>query len=340
MKNLFDYATKELSQDAFLRWLFENHNCKNEKVRQVCRKLFNKFTSDELDFSKIENLTTMAQWKYIDVSIWFTIDNKKYLIVIEDKTTSQEHKQLQNYNEQIKKHNEWLIDNDAENIIEKVYKVFYKTAEIWEEEKERIKDAQWLNILDIEEIHALFGNIPPTNSEVLDYYIEHIQKTYQTLFDYQSKPIYEWCKTYAVFTTYSKRLIEKYSTEINEKSCRAEIYQGRYAQTFLQKNLQNNATVELGLIFREWGCTAWIKVWDTDFGWKTLFSRKEELENLSFENTRLSWENKKYKNRIRIIKKSFTENLTYEEFNDWIENCIKDYLDLAKKIAIVPNLVQ
>ena len=43
MKNLFDYATKELSQDAFLRWLFENYNCKNEKVRQVCRKLFNKF---------------------------------------------------------------------------------------------------------------------------------------------------------------------------------------------------------------------------------------------------------------------------------------------------------
>ena len=24
MKNIFDYATRELSQDAFLRWLFEN----------------------------------------------------------------------------------------------------------------------------------------------------------------------------------------------------------------------------------------------------------------------------------------------------------------------------
>jgi hypothetical protein len=116
--------------------------------------------------------------------------------------------------------------------------------------------------------------------------------------------------------------------------------QGRYAQTFLQKNLQNNATVELGLIFREWGCTAWIKVWDTDLGWKTPFTRKQELEYLSFENTRLSWENKKYKNRIRIIKKSFTENLTYEEFNDWIENCIKDYLDFAKKVAIIPKMGQ
>ena len=33
MKNLFDYATKELSQDAFLRWLFENYNCKKNLER-------------------------------------------------------------------------------------------------------------------------------------------------------------------------------------------------------------------------------------------------------------------------------------------------------------------
>ena len=26
MKNLFDFATRELSQDAFLRWLLENYN--------------------------------------------------------------------------------------------------------------------------------------------------------------------------------------------------------------------------------------------------------------------------------------------------------------------------
>ena len=35
MKNLFDYATKELSQDAFLRWLFENHDCENEEVVEI-----------------------------------------------------------------------------------------------------------------------------------------------------------------------------------------------------------------------------------------------------------------------------------------------------------------
>ena len=113
MKNLFDYATKELSQDAFLRWLFENYDCENKKVRNVCEKLFNAFTNNELNFSKIDknSLRTVAQWKNIDVSIWFAIDDKKYLIVIEDKTTSEEHKQLENYNKKIEEHNHWLIGN-------------------------------------------------------------------------------------------------------------------------------------------------------------------------------------------------------------------------------------
>ena len=47
MKNLFDYATKELSQDAFLRWLFENYNCENESAKNAFRKLFDSFTKNK-----------------------------------------------------------------------------------------------------------------------------------------------------------------------------------------------------------------------------------------------------------------------------------------------------
>lgn len=31
MENLFNYATKELSQDAFLMWLTANYNCEEDK---------------------------------------------------------------------------------------------------------------------------------------------------------------------------------------------------------------------------------------------------------------------------------------------------------------------
>ena len=124
MKNLFDYATKELSQDAFLRWLFENYNCENEEVVKFCKKVFNAFTNNELNFLKIEELTTTAQWNKIDVSIWFKCSGKDYLIVVEDKTTSEEHNQLEDYNKKIDAHCDWLIQNN-ERKIEQVYKVFY-----------------------------------------------------------------------------------------------------------------------------------------------------------------------------------------------------------------------
>ena len=69
MKNLFDYATKELSQDAFLRWLFENYNCENDSVKKACRKLFDSFTDNKFKNKTITELTTVAQWKNIDISI-------------------------------------------------------------------------------------------------------------------------------------------------------------------------------------------------------------------------------------------------------------------------------
>ena len=37
-KNLFDYATKELSQDAFILWLFDSWNSDNEIERTTSRK--------------------------------------------------------------------------------------------------------------------------------------------------------------------------------------------------------------------------------------------------------------------------------------------------------------
>ena len=176
MKNIFNFATKELSQDAFLRWLFENYNCENESIVKTCKKFFNDFTNNELDFSKIEGLTTTAQWKHIDVSIWFKCDGKEYLIVIEDKTTSEEHKQLENYNEKINAHCNWLIKKDKP--IQKVYKVFYKTSKISNEEKDRIIKAGWNNIFDIDRIHNNLFDFCSSFNDVLDYYSSYIYELY------------------------------------------------------------------------------------------------------------------------------------------------------------------
>ena len=63
MKNLFDYATKELSQDAFLRWLFESYD--DKELGKTVRKLLTAFcelSDDEI----VTELHTTAQWNKID----------------------------------------------------------------------------------------------------------------------------------------------------------------------------------------------------------------------------------------------------------------------------------
>lgn len=91
-ENLFDYATKELSQDAFLRWLLENYN--DPIVGPVAIKLLQKwiglYPRQDFDVSKISNIKTYAQHKHIDLIADVTADSHIYSFVIEDKTGSGE----------------------------------------------------------------------------------------------------------------------------------------------------------------------------------------------------------------------------------------------------------
>ena len=158
MKNLFDYATKELSQDAFLRWLFENYNCENESVKNAFRKLFDSFTNNKFEKKEITDLKTVAQWKNIDVSIWFKVDEKEHLIVIEDKTGSGIHDdQLKRYSEEINNHNDFWRNEEnrkkykTERYVEddeNIFKVFYKTNIIDQWEKDNAIKNTW-KIYDI-----------------------------------------------------------------------------------------------------------------------------------------------------------------------------------------------
>lgn len=96
--NIFDYAEKELSQDGFLCWLLESFE--DPVIGEAARNLifeFAKLAGFQIDKEKIKDVKTGRQYKHMDVTVDFTIDGKPYLIVIEDKTNSQEHNQLQGY---------------------------------------------------------------------------------------------------------------------------------------------------------------------------------------------------------------------------------------------------
>lgn len=73
--NIFDYATKELSQDAFFTWLINwatpeyignpLHDCAVEFIHELLPE--NKMIT-------IESIETFNQWKHTD--IWITINGK------------------------------------------------------------------------------------------------------------------------------------------------------------------------------------------------------------------------------------------------------------------------
>lgn len=173
MKNLFDFATKELSQDAFLRWLFENYD--DPEIGEVANRLLGKFC-DFRENEKVQSLETVAQWCKIDISVWMTTSlNRKVALFLEDKTFSNEHNQLSIYDEH--------IDNVKNHGI---CKIFYKTDFVEEEEKNRIRDANSKNIadwkiFDIKDIYSFFADYLLSTNMILSQYAEHIRKIHDSI---------------------------------------------------------------------------------------------------------------------------------------------------------------
>lgn len=101
--NIFDIATKELSQDAFITWLLkfadDNYRETDSRLNECGKEFVKQLIKKQIpDFKEI--ITTVEagrQWENID--IWAKV-NDNYLIIIEDKTNSSQHgDQLLRYKE-------------------------------------------------------------------------------------------------------------------------------------------------------------------------------------------------------------------------------------------------
>jgi hypothetical protein len=116
--NIFEIATKELNQDAFITWLLQFADDKYEttdKVLNECGKSFvHQLIRKQLpNFAEqIVKVNAGRQWENIDV--WAEI-NDKYLVIIEDKTyTSSHSNQLTRYKNIAE---EWCLKNNYEKPI-------------------------------------------------------------------------------------------------------------------------------------------------------------------------------------------------------------------------------
>lgn len=102
--NLFNYATSELSQDAFLLWLLDWANPDYEKADCELHKAAQVFVRKMIDIPndwQIKSVKCYKQKYHIDV---LAVINGEYALIIEDKTATKEHgKQIKKYSNCLKK---------------------------------------------------------------------------------------------------------------------------------------------------------------------------------------------------------------------------------------------
>ena len=100
--NLFEIATRELSQDGFLTWLirYADPECQGENPAVFeCAQKFVRFLMEKQDDFRIEKVRAYRQWNCIDILVEVNDDS---VIIIEDKTVTGTHSdQLQRYREKV-----------------------------------------------------------------------------------------------------------------------------------------------------------------------------------------------------------------------------------------------
>lgn len=186
--NIFDIATKELNQDAFITWLLQFadnkyqsadlklNNCGKAFVTQLLQKQISNFNE------QINKVEAGRQWENIDV--WAEI-NDKYLIIIEDKTyTSQHSNQLARYKESAEK---WCTNNNYEKPI----CIYLKTGNESQSSLSHI-EKQGFSIFSRLDFINLLNQFEDINNNIFTDFYERLTRMEQSNNEFENKLIKDW----------------------------------------------------------------------------------------------------------------------------------------------------
>ena len=351
MANIFDYATKELSQDAFLRWLFENYLCENSNVKNLALKLLADFTDMSIQDGDINNLNTYAQYpKKIDILVKFEKENSLYVIAIEDKTYSKEHNQLPTYNEELNKYIDKCKKEHTGEV--KLYKIFYKTYVENDWDIQACEEYGWKPYF-IDKICKLFEGYDSTNSEILDSYTSHIMHIKSCLNDYDKKPVSEWerIEFRGCFEHIVKETVKKYGDDYWIKN---GFFPDWYAyESIMLKKVVTGTPFGLSIeiVARETCFTALIRAWKNDEVTKKGKSVPEEIQiddkniielmQSTVERMDKSKRFRRYNskwainNSSNILDQKLSYENTYSSLNAELNETIAFFADLINELTIV-----
>ena len=184
INNLFNYATSELSQDAFLCWLMsyalKNSN-KDDGLRNCTVNLI-KAIIPELSCSDDEIFVTEITRQHKNIDILFTV-NDEYVVIVEDKVHTSEHDdQLERYSQEI------TVDENYEKYEQR--KVFYKTG--FQSDIDNIRNAGYTFIGLDEIIGFLAPYKTQTVNQIFQDYISYLENSREKANEYKHLHIEEW----------------------------------------------------------------------------------------------------------------------------------------------------
>lgn len=184
--NLFKFATSELSQDAFICWMLSwakpEYKDVDNNLHQCGVKLIESFFAKHGKSlsSPIDEIEVIKQDSYIDV---LCIINKKYVVLIEDKTGTKSHgSQLKRYLAEIKNRS-----YEEDNILP----IYFKTrdqANYKNIEKENYKVFLRDDFLEI----LNFGNKLGIDNAIFQDFRKHLQDISDAVESYLVLPVENW----------------------------------------------------------------------------------------------------------------------------------------------------
>jgi hypothetical protein len=196
--NLFNYATSELSQDAFICWLIawaDEANKQFDEGLNCCAKRFVRALLSENERFVVKSVKVGRQWNNTDV--WALI-NDRYFLVIEDKKGTQEHSdQLVRYAKAAK---EFYEDKPIE-----IKLVFFKMEE--QGNYRRVKEAGFSLFTRGTMISILhdYIELPEKNKNdiIVDYY-SYLKNLDENINSYKKLPLTQWNSWYSWKGFYSQ----------------------------------------------------------------------------------------------------------------------------------------
>ncbi|MEH6943366.1 PD-(D/E)XK nuclease family protein [Bacillus sp. JJ722] len=182
--NLFEFATSELSQDAFLCWLLSWSQDKYQSMESELHKIAVDFITlifaqHNAEVPIIKKIEIIKQFKSLDV---LAIVNDRYAILIEDKTYTKHHSnQLVRYRESVKQAYPNLIQ----------LPIYYKIADqshydlVYSAGYKVINRKMILKVLNKDYIKRI-------KNHIFHDYLNHLQRIEDSISSFITKPIEDW----------------------------------------------------------------------------------------------------------------------------------------------------